>query len=60
MGLGKMPGSFFDVKVLGVTVDSLLENEAKEKVYYRCSFENFKSNTCHGLCMESLIFRLLF
>lgn len=55
-----MPGSFFDVKVLGVTVDSLLENEAKEKVYYRCSFENFKSNTCHGLCMESLIFRLLF
>ena len=34
-------------KVLGVTVDSILENKAIEKVDYRCSFETFKSNTCH-------------
>lgn len=34
-------------KVLGVTVDSILENEAIEKVDDRCSFETFKSNTCH-------------
>lgn len=34
-------------KVLGVTVDSMLENNAIEKVDYRCSFETFKSNTCH-------------
>lgn len=34
-------------KVLGVTVDSLLENNSTVKVDYRCSFETFKSNTCH-------------
>ena len=34
-------------KVLGVTVDSLLEDNSVEKVDYRCSFETFKSNTCH-------------
>lgn len=34
-------------KVLGVTVDSLLENNSIEKLDYRCSFETFKSNTCH-------------
>ena len=34
-------------KVLGVTVDSILENNVIEKVDYRCSFETFKSNTCH-------------
>jgi transcriptional regulator with XRE-family HTH domain len=34
-------------KVLGVTVDSLLENNNVESQDYRCSFETFKSNTCH-------------
>lgn len=34
-------------KVLGVTVDSMLENNYVDKVDYRCSFETFKSNTCH-------------
>lgn len=34
-------------KVLGVTVDSMLESKSIEKVDYRCSFETFKSNTCH-------------
>lgn len=34
-------------KVLGVTVDFILENNSTEKVDYRCSFETFKSNTCH-------------
>ena len=33
--------------VLGVTVDSMLENNSEDKVDYRCSFETFKSNTCH-------------
>jgi len=34
-------------KVLGVTVDSILESQYKYTVDYRCSFETFKSNTCH-------------
>lgn len=34
-------------KVLGVTVDSILENNGIEKVDYRCSFETYKSNICH-------------
>lgn len=34
-------------KVLGVTVDSLLENSEIKSIDYRCSFETFKSNTCH-------------
>ena len=34
-------------KVFGVTVDSILENNRADKVDYRCSFETFKSNTCH-------------
>ncbi len=34
-------------KVLGVTVDSILECNSIEKAEYRCSFETFKSNTCH-------------
>ncbi len=34
-------------KVFGVTVDFMLENNINEKVDYRCSFETFKSNTCH-------------
>ena len=34
-------------KVLGVTVDSILENNATEKMDHRFSFETFKSNTCH-------------
>ncbi|MGN0324875.1 MAG: helix-turn-helix domain-containing protein [Lachnospiraceae bacterium] len=34
-------------KVLGVTVDSILDEAHKELVDYRCSFETFKSNTCH-------------
>lgn len=34
-------------KALGVTVDSLLENNSEDRVDYRCSFETFKSNTCH-------------
>jgi len=34
-------------RVLGVTVDSLLENNEKRPVDYRYSFETFKSNTCH-------------
>lgn len=36
-------------KVLGVTVDSLLENNSVESSDYRCSFETFKSNTCHNV-----------
>ncbi len=36
-------------KVLGVSVDSILENNATEKSNYRCSFETFKSNTCHHM-----------
>jgi transcriptional regulator with XRE-family HTH domain len=32
-------------KVFGVTVDSMLESNSKAD--YRCSFETFKSNTCH-------------
>ena len=34
-------------RVLGVTVDSLLESKEMQTVDYRCSFETFKSNTCH-------------
>lgn len=34
-------------KALGVTVDSMLENNSEDRVDYRCSFETFKSNTCH-------------
>ena len=34
-------------KVFGVTVDSLLESNEKRSDDYRCSFEIFKSNTCH-------------
>lgn len=34
-------------KVLGVTVDSILENAKMDTSDYRCSFETFKSNTCH-------------
>lgn len=34
-------------KVLGVTVDLILENNSAAKADYRCSFETFKSNTCH-------------
>ena len=34
-------------KVLGVTVDSILENNSIDRTDYRCSFETFKSNTCH-------------
>lgn len=34
-------------KVLGVTVDSLLESNEMSTTDYRCSFETFKSNTCH-------------
>lgn len=34
-------------KTLGVTVDSMLENNSEDRVDYRCSFETFKSNTCH-------------
>lgn len=34
-------------KVFGVTVDSLLESYEKRSDDYRCSFETFKSNTCH-------------
>ena len=36
-------------KVLGVTVDSMLENNSEDKGDYRCSFETFKSNTCHHI-----------
>ena len=36
-------------KVLGVTVDSMLQNNSEDKVDYRCSFETFKSNTCHHI-----------
>lgn len=36
-------------KVLGVTVDSMLENNSEDKVDYRCSFETFKSNRCHHI-----------
>lgn len=34
-------------RVFGVTVDSILENNDAKEVDYRCSFETFKSNTCH-------------
>ena len=34
-------------KVLGVSVDFLLENNKERSADYRCSFEIFKSNTCH-------------
>ena len=34
-------------RVLNVTVDSILENNSADNVEYRCSFETFKSNTCH-------------
>jgi transcriptional regulator with XRE-family HTH domain len=34
-------------KALGVTVDSILESKNTTKADYRCSFETFKSNTCH-------------
>jgi len=34
-------------KVFGVTVDALLENNEARTKDYRCSFETFKSNTCH-------------
>ena len=34
-------------KVLGVSVDFLLENNKDCSADYRCSFETFKSNTCH-------------
>lgn len=34
-------------KVLGVTVDAILENNSANNIDYRCSFETFKSNTCH-------------
>jgi transcriptional regulator with XRE-family HTH domain len=34
-------------KVLGVTVDYLLENNEGQLGKHRCSFEIFKSNTCH-------------
>ena len=34
-------------KVLGVTVDFILENNSVENADYRCSFETFKSNICH-------------
>lgn len=34
-------------KVLGVTVDLLLEHNEEQSANYRCSFETFKSNTCH-------------
>jgi plasmid maintenance system antidote protein VapI len=41
-------GTLFKIaKVLGVTVDFILENNRAEEVDYRCSFETFKSNTCH-------------
>jgi len=34
-------------KALGVTVDSILENNSADKADYGCSFETFKSNICH-------------
>lgn len=34
-------------KVLGVSVDSILDEVHREVTDYRCSFETFKSNTCH-------------
>ena len=34
-------------RVFGVTVDFLLENNEEQSADYRCSFETFKSNTCH-------------
>ena len=34
-------------KALDVTVDAILENNSVYNVDYRCSFETFKSNTCH-------------
>jgi len=34
-------------QTLGVTVDLILENNRISHTDYRCSFETFKSNTCH-------------
>lgn len=34
-------------RVLNVTVDLILENNSADNEDYRCSFETFKSNTCH-------------
>lgn len=34
-------------KVLGVTVDAILDEAHRDSEDYRCSFETFKSNTCH-------------
>lgn len=34
-------------KVFDVTIDFLLENNEVKIADYRCSFETFKSNTCH-------------
>ena len=38
-------------KVLNVTVDAILENNSADNVDYRCSFETFKSNTCHHVML---------
>ena len=32
---------------LGITVDDILDDNYQGTTDYRCSFENFKSNTCH-------------
>ena len=47
--LGKCAaGTLYKIaKVLGVTVDSILENNGSDRADYRCSFETFKSNICH-------------
>lgn len=43
-----MAGTLYKIaQVLGVTVDSLLENNKEQSDDYRCSFETFKSNICH-------------
>lgn len=43
-----MAGTLYKIaRVLGVTVDSLLENNKERADDYRCSFETFKSNICH-------------
>ncbi len=34
-------------RALDVTVDSILEKSYEKATDYRCSFETFKSNTCH-------------
>ena len=34
-------------EVLGVTVDAIIDDLYKKTDDYRCSFETFKSNTCH-------------